>query len=405
MITKFETVYIRRWEQIINNLFTPLDLFQSGEQGLWYDPSDLTTLFQDSAGTTPVTADGDPVGLMLDKSQGLELGEELVTNTTFDSDLSGWDLVAEGDNTYTVESGRVKVAVDVGYNATIEQEIISSISSDAYYKVTVDYETSASDIAQLGLITLTPYRNETSTLQGTSGTATWIIKGGAHSSFKVRLTNVSSAGSYVYFDNVSVKELPGNHATQSVSASRPTYRTDGTLHKLEFDGVDDKMSLPAANIFDSAGEGSILLGTLLSNTSVSVVISAPFTTGVNAIKLNATGSTVQIGTEGSRVPSDSYDINRFTRVNSGAMVSRHRVDWSTATGYVFEDGVEIGSGTVGSAGVSDSASGDIMIGAQANSAFFIAGDIYSIVIIEGAVASEDIASSEAYIADKSGVTL
>lgn len=34
----------------------------------WYDPSDLSTLFQDSAGTTPVTADGDPVGLMQDKS-------------------------------------------------------------------------------------------------------------------------------------------------------------------------------------------------------------------------------------------------------------------------------------------------------------------------------------------------
>lgn len=43
-------------------------LFSEGEQGAWYDPSDLSTLFQDAAGTTPVTADGDPVGLMLDKS-------------------------------------------------------------------------------------------------------------------------------------------------------------------------------------------------------------------------------------------------------------------------------------------------------------------------------------------------
>lgn len=46
----------------------PLNLFANGEQGVWYDPSDLTTLFQDADGTTPVTADGDPVGLMLDKS-------------------------------------------------------------------------------------------------------------------------------------------------------------------------------------------------------------------------------------------------------------------------------------------------------------------------------------------------
>jgi hypothetical protein len=34
----------------------------------WYDPSDLTTLFQDTAGTVPVTADGQTVALMKDKS-------------------------------------------------------------------------------------------------------------------------------------------------------------------------------------------------------------------------------------------------------------------------------------------------------------------------------------------------
>jgi len=46
----------------------PLIVFSNGEQGAWYDPSDITTLFQDSAGTTAVTAAGQPVGLMLDKS-------------------------------------------------------------------------------------------------------------------------------------------------------------------------------------------------------------------------------------------------------------------------------------------------------------------------------------------------
>jgi len=47
---------------------SPVALFASGEVGVWYDPSDLTTLFQDSAGTTPVTAPNQTVGLMLDKS-------------------------------------------------------------------------------------------------------------------------------------------------------------------------------------------------------------------------------------------------------------------------------------------------------------------------------------------------
>lgn len=34
----------------------------------WYDPSDLSTMFQDAAMTTPVSANGEPVGALLDRS-------------------------------------------------------------------------------------------------------------------------------------------------------------------------------------------------------------------------------------------------------------------------------------------------------------------------------------------------
>ena len=47
-------------------------LFNSNEQGAFYIPKPIVlgtqSLFQDSAGTVPVTADGDPVGLMIDQS-------------------------------------------------------------------------------------------------------------------------------------------------------------------------------------------------------------------------------------------------------------------------------------------------------------------------------------------------
>jgi len=45
--------------------FSPSVLFASGEVGDWFDPSDLSRLFQDGAGTTPVTADGQEVGRMI----------------------------------------------------------------------------------------------------------------------------------------------------------------------------------------------------------------------------------------------------------------------------------------------------------------------------------------------------
>jgi hypothetical protein len=48
--------------------FSPALLFANNEQGAWYDPSDMSTLFQDAAGTVPVTAVEQPVGRMLDKS-------------------------------------------------------------------------------------------------------------------------------------------------------------------------------------------------------------------------------------------------------------------------------------------------------------------------------------------------
>ncbi len=43
-------------------------MFGAGEQGVWYDPSDKSTMYQDAAGTIPVTAVGQPVGKILDKS-------------------------------------------------------------------------------------------------------------------------------------------------------------------------------------------------------------------------------------------------------------------------------------------------------------------------------------------------
>jgi hypothetical protein len=78
-ITQLPTQYVGN--DVVNNLqegslklgrpwitFLPNDLFLAGEKGVWYDPNDITTLFQDSAGTIPVTAFGQPVGKVLDKS-------------------------------------------------------------------------------------------------------------------------------------------------------------------------------------------------------------------------------------------------------------------------------------------------------------------------------------------------
>ena len=59
------------WQTLSGGAFNPLSLFQGGVQGVWYDPSDSTTLFSDPAGTTPSPTPGagalSVVGAMLDK--------------------------------------------------------------------------------------------------------------------------------------------------------------------------------------------------------------------------------------------------------------------------------------------------------------------------------------------------
>ena len=52
------------------NLFDQLikSIFTNNEQGFAYDPNDLTTMFQDDAGTVPITGAGQSVGFIRDKS-------------------------------------------------------------------------------------------------------------------------------------------------------------------------------------------------------------------------------------------------------------------------------------------------------------------------------------------------
>lgn len=51
----------------VGAVWSPADLFAASQGGGWYDPSDLTTMWQDSGGTTPAAVDS-PVGLIHDKS-------------------------------------------------------------------------------------------------------------------------------------------------------------------------------------------------------------------------------------------------------------------------------------------------------------------------------------------------
>jgi len=201
--------------------FNPASLFTGGEQGVWYDPSDYSTLFQNSAGTTPVTDVEQFVGLMLDKSKGLVLGPELVTNGTFDTDTSGWALAG---GTASVDSSGATLT-NVTSRTTLSQAF-STTSGSAYRVTGVLSNLNSGQLSATIRVTSTNSYSGTvvaqfNTSAGGAVPFSFVFTSNASTLYFWAANNVTTAGLTVRFDNISVRELPGNHAFQTTSAKRP----------------------------------------------------------------------------------------------------------------------------------------------------------------------------------------
>jgi len=230
-------------------------LFSAGEQGIWLDPSDFSTLYQDSAGTTPVTAVGQPVGLALDKRLGLALGAELVTNGDF-SNADGWVLQPE----VTISGG------SLNFNATASRTATAtgaSCVSGRWYVVEFDL-TYTSGTARFNA------GGGTTTITGSTGHKKYIRQATGTNDF---FFTCASAGAVYSVDNVTVRELPGNHAYQTTSASRPTLQQDSNgMYYLSFDGTDDGMATPSIN-FTGTDKMTVWTGVRkLSDAAIGTVV-------------------------------------------------------------------------------------------------------------------------------------
>lgn len=169
----------------------------------YYTAQAQPVLFQDSAGTAPVTAVEQPVGLMLDKSKSLALGSELITNGDFSNGATGWTLGSET----TVAGGKATIASTGA--ASVLSQTPASFSAAKFYAVSFDAT------VRSGSAKLENSGGGTYVTIATTGRHNCIVTGISQVIFN-RITACS-----IDFDNISVRELPGNHAFQSTSASRP----------------------------------------------------------------------------------------------------------------------------------------------------------------------------------------
>lgn len=384
--------------------WTPLALFASSEQGVWYDPSDFSTMFQDSTGTTPVTAVGQPVGLILDKSKGLALGTPIFT----EDGVSASDWIYPGTNGGSVAavSGEIKITCGNPLTALTDRLCYATLSGlvvGVTYKVNSTFRNitdpvgsrlSVSSIIAAGDSTGAYVANLT-----TSPVSTALYFVATATTMYLRLICMDGGGSATAgLSSATVQSIAGNHATQATAASRPLLQQDGSgKYYLDFDGVDDYLKTDIVDLSayyaTSSFVGANMTGA--SNTWNIFGLNQDYASVNGAYHMQPTRIVIRDNTT-SRTPNYPSAIVIGTpsvlsfvcdfQGTADAVSSRNTVDGtpvSLTSGIAFPN----------------------------NRAFYIAyssgplyfpGRIYSIVSVMKKVSSTDKAETEAYVNSKTG---
>ena len=320
------------------------------------------TLFQDSAGTTPVTTPGQTVGLMLDKSQGLVLGSEL--RGTGAIGLTGTATAA----TYNTTTGAATCfRVDASNQSFVT---LTGLTSTATYVVTVTCTSAvvgmsvrAGSFSAAAATTLTAGQTKTAYVTGTTS------------------ITFTDSGSGCSFTVTSVKLLAGNHATQATSAQRPTYGVNpitGTRNLLTYTEQFDNAAWTKANATIVANSAVAPDGTLTADTLVSTTTNTakyafqsglPSTVGTFTVYAKAAGETVvslwftgaSVGAVFTLTGSGSTTLNgatysSITAVGDGWYRCQVYYSSATTTAHIY---LRNGSGFIG-----DGTSGILIWGAQ-----------------------------------------
>ena len=193
--------------------FTPASLFTAGESGYWLDPSDFTTMWQDSQGVTPVTATGQTCGLILDKRIGTRTQVFDDANVTFGG-LAGY--------AGRVSSGVYQYARDASGNGSV---FFGGLTAGRTYLISVQIAAYGGAIPGI-TFTTADFRNVANVVfrpaAGATGTYTaFYVADGTN--FRIVATANGSGGT---ISNVSILEVPGNHFGQATAARRPILGTE-----------------------------------------------------------------------------------------------------------------------------------------------------------------------------------
>jgi hypothetical protein len=335
-------------------------LFFAGEQGVWYDPSDLSTLFQDAAGTTPVTAVEQPVGRMLDKSGR---GNHATQSTAASR---------------PVLSARVNSYVST---ETLATQNVTTLA--AQYRLKFE---GAGTITLSGTAT-GAYSAGTHTITCTAGTLTSTVSGA-----------VTKADLRVANDGVNLPPYQRvNTATDYDTAGFPLYlRCDGVNDGMVTNSIDftatDKMTVFAGvrKLSDALGGVVAEIGPN-TNTTSGVGLFAPSNIGLQDYAITSRGTATAIAiASGFAAPT----TNVLTAIG----------DISGDSAILRVNGTQAASSTVDQ-GTGNYGNYPLYIGRRGGTVAAFNGHIYGLIVRGAATTDAKITQTEKWLAKKTGVTL
>lgn len=367
-------------------------LFGNNELGVMFYLDDALTatgdgvfLFQDSAGTTPVTAVGQAVGLYLDRRFALAMGTERLGTGAIG--LLGTAAAA----TYNAGTGvGTAQRVDAANQSYVQFGSLNASS----YRVSMA-NTGASNIALRS--------------GGPAGVIVANISAGTSFSGVIPsasgLITITSSSGDVAFTVSRVRELPGNHRT-ATGTTRPVLGSDSFgLHLLP-DGSDDFMQGTMDFSAHQRALGLECVGRQSGGTQIHFELASPAAStsgGLN--QYSATNWLAQLGTSpgnntASATPTDAAPVTKVRRTQWDRTVA------TAAQIRQFINGVETGTTTLtGTPTTGQLASGSYFTQGRSGGLFSNAKE-YALVVRAGTLPStEIIAMAERWAASKAGLTI
>jgi hypothetical protein len=230
-----------------------------------------------------------PIGLIFDKSKGMSLGPELVTNGGPFADTTGWYLY--NGSTISAVNNAIRLVTTVTSGQT--RSSITTVPN-TWYKVT--FSVGSPSIGTVYSTFGTWFSGEKSL----AGTYTYY--GLATSTTTTLAIVCTGVNVTVDITSVSIKSIAGNHATQSTDAKRPIL--SGRYNRLVGTATlatQSVTTIAASYTLRFAGTGSIALSGTATGTLTAGTHTITCTAGT--LTLTVTGSVTSADLRTASLPS------------------------------------------------------------------------------------------------------